>query len=162
MKKLDGVHKTGMDTVYQPALQRRVLNRVMRLWIRLGLPPGKYHMLTVKGRRSGRLHSTPVSVMVIEGQRWLVAPYEPKDWVKNARVAGQVTLQRGGRKKVVAVQEELDPTLCAPVLKVYLDNEPINRRFFDAKPGSPLEEFADEAHRHPVFRVLETGANPPT
>ena len=158
---MDRVHKTGMDTVYQPALHRRVLNRVMRLWIRLGLPPGRYHVLTVKGRRSGRFHSTPVSVMAIEGQRWLVAPYEPKDWVKNARVAGQVTLQRGGRTEVVAIQEERDPTLCSPVLKVYLDNEPINRRFFDAKPGSPLEEFADEAQRHPVFRVLEAGANPP-
>ena len=119
-------------------------------------------MLTVKGRRSGRLHSTPVSVMAIEGQRWLVAPYEPKDWVKNARVSGQVTLQRGPRTEVVAVQEECDPALCAPVLKVYLGKEPINRRFFDAKPGSPLEEFADEAHRHPVFRVLETGGNRPT
>lgn len=162
MKRLDRVHKPGMDAAYRPGLHRRVLNRVMRLWIRLGLPPGRYHVLTVKGRRSGRFHSTPVSVMAIEGQRWLVAPYEPKDWVKNARAVGQVTLQRAGRTEVLAVQEERDPTLCAPVLQRYVKEEPITRRFFDAKPGSPLEEFADEARRHPVFRVLDAGGNQPT
>ena len=143
-----------MHTTYRPTLPKRVLNRVMRLWIRLGLPPGKYHVLAVKGRRSGSLHSTPVSVMTIEGQRWLVAPYGPRDWVKNARVAGQVTLRRGGRTEVVTVQEEYDPTLCAPVLKRYSNEEPITRKFFDAKPSSPVEEFAAEASRHPVFRVL--------
>ena len=155
MKPLDGVHKTGIDTAYSPALYKRILNRIMRVWIRLRLPPGKYHMLTVKGRRSGRPHSTPVSVVCIEGQRWLVAPYGPRNWVKNARVAGQVTLQRGRRKEVVAVQEEHDPAQCAPVLKRYLNQEPITRPFFDAKPGSLPEEFASEAHRHPVFRLME-------
>ena len=156
MKPLDSVHKTSKYTAYRPARYRRVLNRVMRVWIRLGLPPGNYHMLTVKGRRSGRLHSTPVSVVGTEGERWLVAPYGPRNWVKNARVAGQVTLQRGARTEIVAVNEEPDPGLCAPVLKRYLKQEPITRRFFDAKPGSPLKEFAAEAHRHPVFRILES------
>ncbi len=156
MKTLGGVTKQPMNTTYRPTLPKRVLNRVMRLWIRLGLPPGKYHILAVKGRRSGRLHSTPVSIMAIEGQRWLVAPYGPRDWVKNARVAGQVTLKRGGRTEVVTVQEEHDPTLCAPVLKRYMNEEPITRNFFDAKPNSPVEEFAAEASRHPVFRVLHS------
>ena len=117
-------------------------------------------MLAVKGRRSGRLHSTPVSVISIEEQRWLVAPYGPRNWVKNARVARQVTLQRGRRKEVVAVREEHDPLQCGPVLKRYLNQEPITRPFFDAKPGSPLEEFAAEAHRHPVFRLLEGARGP--
>ncbi len=150
-----------IETGYRVTLSRRLLNRLVRAWIRLGLPPGKYHLLTVRGRRSGTLHSTPVSVMAISGQRWLVAPYGPRNWVKNARAAGQVTLQRGGRTEVVAVQEEHDPTQCAPVLKRYLKEEPITRHFFDAKPGSPLEEFVAEAHRHPVFLLLDTGGNQP-
>ena len=93
----------------------------------------------------------------MDGQRWLVAPYGPRNWVKNARVAGQVTLSRGGRSEVVNVEEEHDPTRCASVLKIYLDREPITRRFFDVKPGAPIEAFAAEAHRHPVFRVLKQG-----
>jgi deazaflavin-dependent oxidoreductase (nitroreductase family) len=139
-----------------------MLNRVMRVWIHLGLPPGKYHMLAVRGRRSGRLLSTPVSVMMVDGQRWLVAPYGPRNWVKNARVAGQVTLSRGGHSDVVAVQEEHDPARCAQVLKVYLNQEPITRPFFDAQPGSPLRDFEAEAHRHPVFRILEMDRETPT
>lgn len=136
-------------------LSRSLLNRLVRLWIRLGLPPGKYHLLTVRGRRSGTPHSTPVSVMAISGQRWLVAPYGPRNWVKNARAAGQVTLSRGGHSEVVTAQEEHDSAQCAQVLKVYLNEEPITRRFFDAKPLSPLEKFEAEANRHPVFRIVE-------
>jgi deazaflavin-dependent oxidoreductase (nitroreductase family) len=127
----------------------------MRVWIGLGLPPQKYQMLAVKGRRSGRLHTTPVSVMKMDGQRWLVVPYGVRDWVKNARAAGKVTLSRGGRSEVVAVQEEHDPSKSAPVLKLYLNEEPITRTFFDAKPGSPVEDYHTEAHRHPVFRIVD-------
>ena len=143
-----------IDTAYRLTLARRALNRLVRFWIRLGLPPRKYHMLTVKGRRSGALHSTPVSVVQIDEQRWLVAPYGQRSWVKNARVAGQVTLSRGVISEDVGVQEEHYPERCAPVLKRYFDQEPITRRFFDAKVGAPDEAFAAEAHRHPVFRIL--------
>ena len=143
-----------IHTAYRLTLPRRVLNRIVRVWIRLGLPPGKYHILTVKGRRSGRLQSTPVSVVRINEHRWLVAPYGPRNWVKNARVAGQVTLSRGGHSENLRVEEEHDPKRCAPVLKRYFDQEPITRRFFDAKVGAPDEAFAAEAHRHPVFRIL--------
>ena len=117
-------------------------------------------MLTVRGRRSGRFHSTPVSVMEINGQRWLVAPYGTRDWVKNARAARQVTLSRCGYSEVATVEEEHEPARCAPVLKLYLNEEPITRQFFDAKPGSPVEAFAAEADRHPVFRILDLGGDP--
>ena len=151
--ELTRIQQLQINTAYRLSLPRRVLNRIVGLWIRLGLPPRKYHILTVKGRRSGRLHSTPVSVVVIDKQRWLVAPYGTRNWVKNARVAGQVTLRRGGHAEVLAVEEEHDPMRCASVLKLYVDQEPITRRFFDAGPGAPIEAFAAEAHRHPVFRI---------
>ncbi len=143
-----------IHSAYGLTLPRRVLNRIVRLWIRLGLPPRKYHVLTVKGRRSGALHSTPVSVVQINEHRWLVAPYGQRNWVKNVRVAKQVTLSRGGHSEVLTVEEEHYPMRCAPVLKLYFDQEPITRRFFDAKAGASIETFAAEAHRHPVFKVL--------
>ena len=37
-----------MEIAYRTNLFKRVLNRIMRVWIRLGLPPGKY-TLSVKG-----------------------------------------------------------------------------------------------------------------
>ena len=60
---------------------------------------------------------------------------------------------------MLTIEEEHNPKRCGPVLKRYFDQEPITRRFFDAKRGAPNEAFAAEAHRHPVFRLLmlETG-----
>ena len=133
---------------------RRIRNLLMTAWVVLGLPPAKYHLLTVRGRKSGRPYSTPVAVVEDKGQRWLVAPYGEREWVKNARAAGQVVLRRGRRSEAVAVIEELDPVQSAPVLKRYIEEEPITRKFFDATPDSPLEDLIEEAPRHPVFRVL--------
>lgn len=46
-------------------------------------------ILTVCGRRSGRRYSTPVQLVLGGGERWLVAPYGEREWVKNARAAGE-------------------------------------------------------------------------
>ena len=133
---------------------RRIRNLLVTAWVRLGLPPAKYHLLTVRGRKSGRSYSTPVAVIKDKGRQWLVAPYGEREWVKNARAAGQVVLRRGRRSEVVAVTEELDPVQSAPILKRYINEESITRKFFDATPDSPLEDFIEEAPRHPVFRIL--------
>ena len=132
----------------------RILNLLTTVWVRLGLPPRKYHLLTVRRRKSGRFYSTPVAVVEDKGRRWLVAPFGEREWVKNARAAGQVVLRRGRHSEDVAVIEELDPVQSAPVLKRYCEEQPITRKFFDATPDSPLEDFIEEAPRHPVFRIL--------
>ena len=99
------------------------------------------------------MQTTPVSVMELQGQRWLVCPYGERQWVKNARAAGEVSLTRGRRTETVAVEEELDPVRSANVLKRYVREEPITRRFFNATPDSPIEDFILEAPRHTVFRI---------
>ena len=144
-----------MAATYRTTLARRILNRLVTAYVHLGLPPGRYHLITVRGRISGRLHTTPVSVIKVNGQRWLVAPYGQREWVKNARAAGQLVLRRGRRSEVVAIEEELDPLQSAPVLQRYIAEEPITRRFFDATLQSPLEDFIAEAPRHPVFRIVD-------
>ena len=87
-----------------------------------------------------------------EGQRWLVAPYGPLGWVRNARAAGRVTLSRERRTETVTVAE-LDGRAAAPILRRYAREIPITRPFFDAGPDSSVEAFAAEAARHPVFRI---------
>jgi hypothetical protein len=54
----------------------------------VGLGPGRTSLLTVRGRRSGRLYATPMTLVVEDGRRWLVAPYGAVNWVRNARDAG--------------------------------------------------------------------------
>ncbi|MGD0219844.1 MAG: nitroreductase/quinone reductase family protein [Acidimicrobiales bacterium] len=61
---------------------------------RLGIGANYRHILTVRGRRTGEVRSTPVDVMDLAGNRWLVAPYGISNWVRNVRVSGEVSLTR--------------------------------------------------------------------
>lgn len=141
-----------MAVTYRLSRWRRFLNAVVRAFLRVGLGPRRTYLLSVRGRRSGVLYSTPVTLVEEGGQRWLVAPYGEVSWVRNARAAGQVTLSRGHRSETAAIVE-LGSEESAPLLKQYVTEVPITRPFFDAKPDSPLEAFVAEASRHPVFRI---------
>ena len=106
------------------------------------------------GRKSGRRYSTPVQLVLGEGERWLVAPYGERQWVRNARAAGEVELTRARRTTTHRI-EELGPAEAAPVLREYLRKTPIVKPYFAASRDDPLEAFAAEASEHPVFRVLD-------
>lgn len=142
-----------MARTYRLSPIRRLVNLVVRPLTRTRLAPPHTYLLTVPGRRTGEPRSTPVT-LIEDGERWLVAPYGEVGWVKNARAAGEVTLSRGGRSERLRI-EEATPEQAAPVLKRYLGMAAVVRPFFDAKRDSPLEAFAAEADRHPVFRLRE-------
>ncbi|CAN5318783.1 nitroreductase family deazaflavin-dependent oxidoreductase [soil metagenome] len=131
---------------------RRLGNRLIAPLAQLGLAGKRTHILTVRGRKTGKEYSTPVQLVFLDGQRWLVAPYGERPWVRNARAAGQVELTRALRTERAPI-EEVDAETAAPVLQEYLRKTPITRPFFDSRPGSPLRDFAAEARRHPVFRL---------
>jgi deazaflavin-dependent oxidoreductase (nitroreductase family) len=143
-----------MARTYRLSLSRRAANAAIRPLIRLGLAGPHTFLLTVRGRLSGRRHSTPVRLVESANERWLVAPYGETSWVKNARAAGRVELARGGRSERLAIAE-LAPEGRAAVLREYVREVPVVRPFFDAGPGAPLEAFAAEAERHPVFRLID-------
>ncbi|GIW07458.1 MAG: hypothetical protein KatS3mg060_2263 [Dehalococcoidia bacterium] len=143
-----------MARTYRLNFQRKLANRLMRALLRLGVAPNTTYLLTVRGRKSGRPHTTPVTLVEEGGRRWLVAPYGPVNWVRNVRAAGQVTLARGRRSETVKI-EELAPSDAAPVLRLYATRVPITRPYFDASPDAPVEAFAAEAARHPVFRIAD-------
>ena len=141
-----------MAWAYRLGLWRRLVNRIVRVLLRLGVIPPQTYLLTVRGRKSGHPYSTPVTLVEKDGQRWLVAPYGEVGWVRNARAAKQVTLTRGRRSETVSILE-LSAGAAAPVLQKYLAQVPIVRPFFDVAPKSSLRDFVAEASRHPVFRI---------
>lgn len=149
-----------MARVYRLSPWRRGVNAIVRVLLRIGAGPPRTYLLSVRGRVSGRPYSTPVTLVEDGAARWLVAPYGEVAWVRNARAAGEATLQRGRRSEVVAV-EELAPAEAAPVLRRYVQEVPVTRPFFDARPGADLAAFAAEAGRHPVFRVDTHGSARP-
>ena len=104
------------------------------------------------GRTSGKLWSTPVSIVADGDERWLVAPYGERNWVKNARAAGWVRLRRGRRDERLAVVE-LPAAEAVPVLKRYYELGRVTRPYFDATHASSDEQWLAEAPRHPVFRL---------
>ena len=131
----------------------RLINVLFRTLTQLGLGASYRHILTVPGRKTGRLYSTPVDVIELDGQRWLVAGYGPTNWVANARAAGEVTLSRGRHSHRFEVAE-VAPAAAVPVLRRYMREIRVTRAYFDANPDSSDEAIAEEFLRHPVFRLV--------
>jgi deazaflavin-dependent oxidoreductase (nitroreductase family) len=142
----------GVSKAYRRSPGRRALNAVVRPLARLGLTGPRTHLLTVPGRRTGRLWSTPVSLVELDGERYLVAPYGERNWVKNARAAGRVELRRGRRRERPGL-EEASGEQAVRVLRRYYVRTRFTRRFFDVDLDAPEERWAAEASRHPVFRL---------
>ena len=55
---------------------QRVGNAVVGALTRWGFVPHTY-ILTTRGRRTGQLHRTPVTLVEQNAQWWLVGPYGP-------------------------------------------------------------------------------------
>jgi deazaflavin-dependent oxidoreductase (nitroreductase family) len=134
-----------------------VLNPVVAVAVRAGLPPRMAHILTTRGRKSGEPRSTPVILVERGRSRYLVAPYGEVDWVHNVRADPAITLSRH-RTSQAARAIEVDATEAAPVLKDYVSRWwPAVAPYFDAGPSDPEEAFVDEVRDHPVFRIEEAG-----
>ena len=127
--------------------------RSSRPLARLGLTGPRTHLLTVQGRKTGRPWSTPVSIVRMRGERYLVAPYGERNWVLNARAAGRVELRRGRRAELLDVRE-LPPAEAAPVLRDYYRESRVTRPFFRVSLESSAEEWLAEAPQHPVLQLV--------
>jgi deazaflavin-dependent oxidoreductase (nitroreductase family) len=110
---------------YRLTLIRRLANAAIKPLIGLGLGGPHTYILSVRGRKTGQLHSTPVT-LVEDGERWLVAPYGEVGWVQDARAAGEVTLSRAGRAETLRI-DEVDPEEAAPVLREYVKRASVAR-----------------------------------
>jgi deazaflavin-dependent oxidoreductase (nitroreductase family) len=143
-----------MAATFRQTWLRRLGNVLITPLARFGLAGKRTHILTVAGRRSGKKYSTPVMLVFHDGSRWLVAPYGERPWVLNVRAAGFAELTRARRTERARI-EEVDAQTAAPVLREYLRKTPVTKPFFDASADSPVEEFAAEAARHPVFKIVD-------
>ncbi len=131
---------------------RHIADGLTKAFISLNLAPKGYYVLTTVGRKSGGKRTTPVVLVEEDGHRWLVAPFGPVGWVHNARAAGKVTLSRKGNVETLAIRE-LSPKEAAPVLRRYVNNVAVARRYFDVGIDSPEEAYITEAQKRPVFEL---------
>jgi len=142
-----------MAKQYQHSLMFKVGNQFMRSLLALGISLNGSALITVPGRKTGRPHSTPITMVEYQGQRYVQSPFGSVNWVRNLRAAGQATLSWGRRHETIAVTE-LTPEQAAPVIKSMLPRAPkVIRDYFDVTPESSLEEIIRDAPNHPVFAV---------
>jgi len=108
----------------------------------------------VRGRTSGLPRTTPVNVLTVDGERYLVAPRGVTEWVRNARVAGTVRLHVGRRTEEVALTELADEAK-PELLRAYLRRWKWEvGQFFDGVgPDATDEQLAAIAPGYPVFRL---------
>jgi hypothetical protein len=131
------------------------VNRVIVLLQRLGIAFLSFHLLSVPGRRTGRLRTTPVSPFTVEGRRYIVSLGQT-EWVRNARAAGWGILARGRRRQRVRLLA-LDVEERRPILRQFPVQIPAGVRFFvqvgAVRPPAGPDAFAEAAPALAVFRV---------
>jgi hypothetical protein len=130
-------------------------SRLNMLVLRLGMRIGTQHVLSVPGRKSGRLRSTPVSLVTLNQTRYIVSG-EGLEWVKNARAAGWGILLRTRHRERVTLTE-LPPEERGPILRAFWHHVPGGRSFiarlFGLAPDATADDFEAAAPRCPVFRI---------
>jgi deazaflavin-dependent oxidoreductase (nitroreductase family) len=134
----------------------KILNRAWAAVHSSGIVPNYLVTLEVTGRKSGRMVSLPLVMVVVDRQRYLVSMLgDHAQWVSNVRAAeGKAVLRRGGREEIQL--EEVPTDQRAPILKAYLRRAPGARAHLPVSQDASLAEFEKIAAAFPVFRVASS------
>ena len=118
--------------------------------LRRGVSVGSQYLLSVRGRVTGVMRSTPVSVVTVDGARYVVAAFSHAAWVGNVRATGAGTLGRGRSVEHVSLIE-LPVAERGPILGAFLQQVRGGVRFFGSADPEAVVAAAD---RYPVFRLV--------
>jgi deazaflavin-dependent oxidoreductase (nitroreductase family) len=137
-----------------PSAVERVFNRVFGVVVGLGWGFSYNYLLQVRGRKSGKLYSTPIDLLERSGKRYLVAPRGRTQWVRNAESAGEITLKKGKLQqkfRLRALSDQEKPE----ILKAYLDQfRKEVQTYFPVPAGSPVEAFQELVQSYPAFELI--------
>jgi deazaflavin-dependent oxidoreductase (nitroreductase family) len=132
----------------------RVTHRIM-MWLgKRGVSVLGSRTLAVRGRKSGEWRTNPVNLLVIDGDRYLVAPRGHTQWVRNLRWAGNGELRLGKKVETFAATELTD-TEKPVILREYMRRWAWEVGYFfgDVNAKSPEEDLERIAPGFPVFRI---------
>jgi len=146
------VKKPGWFTV-------NVFNRTVAWFTRRGISVWGSRVLEVRGRKSGEWRRTPVNVLTLGEDRYLVAPRGHVQWTHNMRAAGGGRLVLGKRTEEFTATEVVADADKVPVLRAYLKRWKAEVGvFFDGVSADSTEaELLAEAPKHPVFKITNAG-----
>jgi deazaflavin-dependent oxidoreductase (nitroreductase family) len=133
---------------------KHVFNPLVAGLTRLGVSIAGSRVLEVPGRKSGQPRRTPVNLLTLEGERYLVAPRGNTQWARNLRASGSGRLLVGRRAEDFTAIELPDAEK-SPILREYLRRWKWEAgQFFDGVTAdSSEEEIQRIAATHPVFKI---------
>jgi deazaflavin-dependent oxidoreductase (nitroreductase family) len=138
----------------EPTAVEKFINRAFGFVVGLGLGPSHIYILEVRGRKSGKMYSTPVDLLELGGKRYLVAPRGRTQWVRNAEVAEEISLNKGSMRQKLRLRPIPDAEKPL-ILKAYLDHFKREvQRYFSVPAGSPPEAFVEIVSNYPAFELL--------
>ncbi|MGW7730629.1 nitroreductase family deazaflavin-dependent oxidoreductase [Streptomyces canus] len=144
------VQKPGWFTV-------NILNRTVAWLTRRGLSVWGSRVLAVRGRKSGEWRTTPVNLLSVDGEQYLVAPRGHVQWTHNMRAAGGGELHLGKKVDAFTATEVADAEK-VPLLRAYLKRwkAEVGVFFNGVGPDSSDADLLRIAPDHPVFHVTLT------
>ena len=154
----------------------RMFNPLVSRLISVGLPTGAPNvLLTMRGRRSGRIRAVPLGMLKLGGRSFVQSSYGEIGWVATLRADGAAAvIHPGGRRQPVQAIE-LSPEEGGVVLRSALQRfrrsrvvrallgphfrPPIGVLWrLRIRVDDTLEEYTAEARRHPLFELRPTDA----
>jgi deazaflavin-dependent oxidoreductase (nitroreductase family) len=145
---------SSLPSFRAPSAVERVFNRMFGFVVGLGWGFSYNYLLQVRGRKSGKLYSTPIDLLERNGKRYLVAPRGRTQWVRNAESAGEITLKKGKLQqkfRLRALSDQEKPE----ILKAYLDQfKKEVQTYFPVPAGSPVEAFHELVQSYPAFELI--------
>jgi len=147
---------TNNPTRYlKPGRPTHIFNSAVAALARAGVSMLGSRELRVRGRRSGEWRTTPVNLLVVDGQRYLVAPRGQTQWVRNIRVAGGGELRLGRRSepfRAIELADQDKPVVLRRYLKRWSWEVGV---FFDGVNAKATDATLLEiAPGYPVFKVV--------
>lgn len=120
------------------------------------MPLGPNRLITIRGRKTGRLRTTPLAIIEVGGRRWVWAPWGEVQWVRNLRAAGRATISVRGRDEAVRATE-LDPTqrlrFFRDILGPLARRIPLGVSFIRIVDGVDVDDPVEAARGRPVFEL---------
>jgi deazaflavin-dependent oxidoreductase (nitroreductase family) len=138
---------------------KHVFNPLIAFLTRLGVSVAGSRVLEVPGRKSGEPRRTPVNLLKLDGQRYLVAPRGHTQWVRNLRASGSGRLLVGRRAETFSAVEVADaekPSILRSYLKRW--KWEVGQFFGGVGPESEETELLRIAPDHPVFKITDGAA----
>ena len=135
--------------------ERNIVNRAVRLGTRLGRDIDGIRELEVRGRRTGKSRRTPVKVLEVDGERYLVSLNGTSGWAHNLRAQRTARLRFGRDVEDVVATELADDEkrVVAQVYRAAAGRDETRKRLAWAAESASGEDARRGAMSVPVFRL---------